>query len=68
MSAERLLGLPLEEAVRRLRARGVEPAVTVSRAPRRAESAGALRVVRVRKDGRELTAAAFEDRVKERDE
>lgn len=59
MSGEHLLGLPLEEAVRRLGALGVEPTVTVSRALRRPEGVGALRVVRVRDGGRELVACAF---------
>ncbi len=63
--AHRLLGLPLEDAIRRLRAMGVEPAVIVSRAPRRTEGVGALRVVRVRADGAELTVSAFVDRVRE---
>lgn len=63
--AERLLGLPLEEAVRRLRALGVEPAVLISRAPRRPEGVGAFRVVRVQEDGRKLTVCAFFDGGKE---
>ena len=56
-----MLGLPLEEAIRRLDAVGVEPAVIVSRAPRRPEGVGVLRVVRVQDEGRKLTACAFVD-------
>lgn len=59
MNPERLLGLRLEEAIRRLEAQGIRPAVTISRAPRHPEGRGALRVVRVRENGRELTACAF---------
>ena len=43
-----LLGLPLEEALARLRAAGIEPNIIESRAPRRSEGNGALRVVRVK--------------------
>lgn len=67
MTADALLGLPLDEALRRLDAEGVRPAVTVSRAPRRPEGVGALRVVRVRDGGRQLVACAFVDRVREED-
>jgi len=63
-----VLGLTLDEAIRRLRGQGVEPAVVVSRAPRRAEGLGALRVVQVKEGGRELTACAFMDKVKETSE
>lgn len=59
MNSERLLGLCLEEAVRRLEAQGIRPAVTISRAPRHSEEEGSLRVVRVREDGRDLTVCAF---------
>jgi len=58
-----LLGRPLEEALRQMRSQGVEPAVVISRAPRRPEGVGSLRVVRVRAEGRELTACAFLDKV-----
>ncbi len=58
-----LLGLPLEEAIRRLHAMGVEPAVVISSATRRPEGVGWLRVVRVRDGGRELTACYFLDRI-----
>ena len=60
-----LLGLPLDEAIRRLYACGVEPAVTISRAPRRPEGLGAYRVVQVQAEGREITACAFVDALKE---
>lgn len=65
MTANALLGLPLDEAIRRLDAEGVQPAVTVSCAPRRPEGVGALRVVCVREGGRQLIACAFTDLVKE---
>ena len=54
-----VLGLPLEEALSRLGARGVSPVVCVSRAPRRPEGVGAFRVVRVAEDGAALTVCAF---------
>ncbi len=61
-----LLGLPLEEALARVRAWGVEePKVIVTQAPRRRQEEsqgtpqGTLRVLRV-KDG-ELTVSAFQD-------
>ena len=57
-----LLGLPLEEAVRRLREAGVEPRVQYASAPYVREG-GTLRVIRVR--GEELTAARFEDDARE---
>jgi hypothetical protein len=60
-----LLGLPLAEALKRLRAQGIEPAVLVSRAPRRKEEQGAPRVVRVQQAGRVLTVCAFQDLVSE---
>lgn len=59
------MGLPLEKAIRRLSAEGVEPAVFVSRAPRRPEGVGALRVVRVQEGGARLTACAFVDGLEE---
>lgn len=70
---ESLLGLPLEIALERARALGVEPAVLVTRAPRRrgeAEAAaregeGTMRVIRVRESAAsgvpELTVSAFQD-------
>ena len=60
-----LLGLPLEEAVRRLREAGVEPRVQYASAPHVREG-GTLRVIRVR--GEELTAARFEDDAREESE
>ncbi len=59
MTADSLLGLPLAEALNRLRAAGIEPRVAISRAPRRTEDTGELRVVRVLEEGRALTACAF---------
>ena len=54
-----LLGLPLDEALMRLRARGVSPKVSVSRAPRRPEGVGAFRVVKAAADGSALIVCAF---------
>ena len=62
------MGRGLDVAVGRLAGCGVEPAIVVSRAPRRPEGLGRLRVVRVREDGRELTVCAFLDRVGNQDE
>ena len=55
-----LLGLPLEEAVRRLCEAGVEPRIQYTSAPK-ARQGGTLRVIRVRGEGKELTVARFED-------
>ncbi len=63
-----LLGLPLEEAEKRLLARGITPEITVSRAPRRPDGTGAFRVVRVLDGGRRLTVCAFETAIKEQRE
>lgn len=63
--AHSYLGLSLEEAVGRLRMRGIEPTVRISSAPRRPEGTGVLRVVRQCGDGRELTVCAFLTRVEE---
>lgn len=60
-----LLGLPLEEALARLRAAGIEPNIIESRAPRRSEGNGALRVVRVKNGGREITVCGFQAALKE---
>ena len=60
-----LLGLPLEKAILRLRAAGVEPHIEISRAPRRPQQAGALRVVRVKNGGREITVCGFQTALKE---
>lgn len=62
-----LLGLPLEEAVRRLRQAGIEPVVRVTASPRGAQE-GTLRVIRAREEGRELTAARFDDAAASRGE
>lgn len=59
------MGMPLDEAVRRLEAVGIQPAVTISRAPRRPDGVGVFRVVRVQNGGRELTVCAFIDVLKE---
>ncbi len=61
---ESLLGLPLEAALDRARAAGVEPVITRTCAPRRAEVGEATeRVIRVQcyAQGLRLTASAFMD-------
>ncbi len=62
-----LLGLPLEDALAALRARGVEPEVELTQSPRR-PAAGRARVVRVSEDGRRIVAARFPDRVETEDD
>lgn len=62
-----VLGLPLDEAIQRLAAQGIQPKVTISRAPRRPEEVGALRVVQVRDGGAGLVACAFVQDLKEAD-
>ena len=57
-----LIGLPLEEALKRLRASGTEPEVQITAAPRYREKRcdpSAMRVLRVSGDGKRLTAAPF---------
>ena len=62
-----LLGLPLEDAMQRARAAGVEPVVSESIAPRRDPAAGGAgrtkRVIRVQQqeDVLRLTVSAFMD-------
>lgn len=62
-----LLGLPIEEAVRRLREAGLEPVVRETASPRGVPE-GTLRVIRVRGEGRELTVARFDDAAASREE
>ena len=62
-----LLGLPLEEALARLRARGVEPAVAYTGNPRH-PSEGTARVVRAAEDGRALVCARFSDHIRTEDD
>ena len=60
MRPEELLGLPLEEALRRWEAAGrPAPAVTQTQDPRGARPEGTLRLVRVREGG--WTVARFAD-------
>ena len=61
-----LLGLPLDDALSLLRARGVEPEGAYTENPRH-PSAGTPRVVRVSDDGRRILCARFPDRVNEDD-
>ena len=65
MTGENLLGLPLDEALERLRAAGLEPNIVESRAPRRPAGNGALRVVRIKNGGREITVCGFQTALKE---
>ena len=57
------LGMDREEAVRRLRAMGVEPEVVTACAPGTSREGGTLRVIRVR--GNEITVSAFQDAIRE---
>lgn len=63
-----VLGLPLDEALQRLASQGVYPTVAISRAPRRPEEVGALRVVQVLDGGQRLVACAFVQDLKEADD
>lgn len=54
-----VLGMRLEDALALYRARGMEPPVLMTRAPRDQRSGGTLRVIRVREN--ELTVSAFRD-------
>lgn len=54
-----VLGLPLEEALQRLRAQGVEPQVVRTSDGRSARTGGTLRVVRVRPG--QVVVSAFLD-------
>lgn len=58
-----VLGLPLEEAIRRMEAAGVHPEI-VRTAGRRETAEGTERVVRVSENGRRLTVARFPDDLK----
>ena len=58
-----VLGLPLEEALRRLAKQGVEPE-TVYTAGFRKKAEGTQRVIRITEDGRRLTVARFPDMVR----
>ena len=57
-----LLGLELSMACAVLKAEGIEPAITVTRAPKRQGDEGcAMRVVFASDDGRRLTVSPFVD-------
>ncbi len=58
---EKVLGMRLEDALKILRAMGIEPAVVTTTAPRTQREGGTLRVIRVR-DG-EITVSAFQDAI-----
>ena len=58
-----LLGLPLEEALRRLEEKGISPEI-LHTAGRREAAEGTQRVIRVSEDGRRLTVARFPDSVR----
>ena len=55
-----VLGLPLDEALRRLRAEGIEPEI-LHTAGFREKAEGTLRVIRIWENGRRLTVARFPD-------
>ena len=61
-----VLGLPLEEALRRLAKQGVEPEIVYT-AGFREKAEGTQRVIRITEDGRRLTVALFPDMVKTED-
>jgi len=54
------LGLPLDEALRRLKEEGIEPEILYT-AGFRAHAEGTLRVIRIEENGRRLTVARFPD-------
>ena len=57
-----LLGLELSMARAMLQSEGIEPEITVTRAPRRQDDAGCtMRVVYAGDDGRRLTVSGFVD-------
>jgi len=58
-----LLGLPLEDALRRLKEQGIEPEI-LHTAGRREAADGTERVIRISEDGRRLTVARFPDKVR----
>ena len=68
MTEESLLGLPLAQAVCRLRQQGIEPAIEQSCAPRRPQGGGAVRVVRVLQGGHKLTVCDFYEPIKSAEE
>ena len=55
-----VLGLPLEEALRRLSEEGISPEIEHT-AGFREKAEGTLRVIRIRENGRRLTVARFPD-------
>ena len=59
-----LLGLPLDKALERLRALGIEtPTRIETHAPRGPLEGGTLRVLSVRDEGRTLIVSAFRDQI-----
>ena len=62
-----VLGLPLDEACRRLKEMGVEPEV-IHTAGFREAAEGRQRVIRITEDGRRLTVARFPDAVRTEEE
>lgn len=59
MKETHLLGLPLEEALRRLQREGCEPVIVRTFSPGKEERPGTERVIRVRDN--ELTVGRFPD-------
>ena len=60
-----LLGLELTRALEILSGEGVEPQVTVTAAPKKADREGVLRVVFAADDGKRLIVSRFVDPVSE---
>ena len=61
-----LEGLPLADALERLRKQGIEPEI-IRTAGFREAADGTERVIRIQEDGRRLTVARFPDMVKMED-
>lgn len=59
-----LMGLPLEEALKRLEKKGIEPQIIRVAGWREAQK-GRERVIRISEDGKILTVARFPDKVGE---
>ena len=60
------LGLPLEEALRRMKEQGIEPEI-LHTAGFRETAEGTLRVIRISESGRRLTVARFPDFIREKE-
>ena len=60
---ETVLGMRLEDALKRLSAMGIEPRIVTTAAPRNHREGGTLRVIRVREG--EIVVSAFQDDINE---